>query len=95
MPSHTFTRYATGKIHHSNRAAACSFSSVSQTAEELHRSDYQVYAYLQRRAGRSRAPGARGAAEIASRSIRKCVVSARAGPDAGYFALAAIPARYL
>src|SRR5439155_172981 len=48
MPSHTFTRvgYWQNSID-SNRAAAAASRRVGQTAEELHASDYQVYAYLQ------------------------------------------------
>jgi len=48
MPSHTFTRvgYWQNSID-SNRAAAAASRREGQTAEELHASDYLVYAYLQ------------------------------------------------
>src|SRR6185436_1592485 len=48
MPSHTFTR--TGYWQESiatNIAAAASAKREGQTAEELHASDYEIYAYLQ------------------------------------------------
>src|SRR6266853_2620147 len=48
MPSHTFTRvgYWQDSID-TNTAAAAAAKSEGQTAEELHASDYTVYAYLQ------------------------------------------------
>ena len=48
MPSHTFTRtgYWQDSID-SNMAAAAASRREGQTAEELHASDYQIYAYLQ------------------------------------------------
>jgi len=95
MPSHTFTRigYWQDSID-SNRAAAAASRRVGQTAEELHASDYQVYAYLQTAQDEAARRVLDGLPEIASRFDPKVVVSGAAGPDAGYFALAAIPARY-
>ena len=95
MPSHTFTR--TGDWQESidtNIAAAVAARREGQTAEELHATDYEIYAYLQ--------TGQDGAArqivdclpEIASRFDPKAVLSGAGGPAVGYFALAAIPARY-
>jgi len=48
MPSHTFTRlgYWQDSID-SNLAAAAAARREGQTAEELHASDYETYAYLQ------------------------------------------------
>ena len=48
MPSHTFTRtgYWQESID-SNIAAAAASRREGQTAEELHASDYEIYAYLQ------------------------------------------------
>ena len=48
MPSHTFTRtgYWQDSIN-SNIAAAAAAKREGQTAEELHASDYETYAYLQ------------------------------------------------
>jgi hypothetical protein len=95
MPSHTFTR--TGLWQESidsNIAAAAAARREGQTAEELHASDYLMYAYLQ--TGQDVAAQRLLAAlpEIASRFEPKAVVGGAGGPGAGYFALAAIPARY-
>jgi hypothetical protein len=95
MPSHTFTRlgYWQESID-SNRAAAAAARSQGQTAEELHASDYETYAYLQtgQDAAASRIvdllPG------LAARFDPKAVLIGAGPPAAGYFALAAIPARY-
>ena len=95
MPSHTFTRtgYWQDSIR-SNVAAAASAKRAGETGEELHASDYEIYAYLQ--SGQDEA--ARGVLgtlpEIASRFEPDKVISGAASPSVGYFALAAIPARY-
>jgi hypothetical protein len=95
MPSHTFTRtgYWRESID-SNIAAAAAARREGQTAEELHASDYEIYAYLQ--TGQDEAAGriVSSLREIASRFDPKAVISGAGGPAAGYFALAAIPARY-
>ena len=95
MPSHTFTRlgYWQESID-SNVAAAAAARREGQTAEELHASDYEIYAYLQ--SGQDAAAGriVNSLPEIASRFDPKVVVGGAGGPLAGYFALAAIPARY-
>jgi hypothetical protein len=95
MPSHTFTRlgYWQESID-SNVAAADAARRENQTAEELHASDYEMYAYLQ--TGQDRAAGrlANSLPQIAARFDPNAVLSGAAGPPAGYFALAAIPARY-
>jgi hypothetical protein len=95
MPSHTFTRtgYWQESID-SNLAAAAAARREGQTAEELHASDYEIYAYLQ--IGQDEAAGriVNSLPEIASRFDPKAVISGAGGPSVGYFALAAIPARY-
>src|SRR5437773_7859682 len=95
MPSHTFTRvgYWQDSID-GNRAAAAASRREGQTAEELHASDYQGYAYLQTAQDEAARKVLEALPEIASRFDPRVVVSGAAGPDAGYFALAAIPARY-
>src|SRR2546425_795476 len=95
MPSHTFTRtgYWQDSIN-SNVAAAAASRREGQTAEELHASDYQVYAYLQTAQDEAAERLLKSLPEIASRFDPKVVISGAAGPSAGYFALAAIPARY-
>ena len=95
MPSHTFTRtgYWQESID-SNTAAAAAARHEGQTAEELHASDYEIYAYLQ--TGQDQAAGriVNSLPEIATRFDPKAVISGAGGPAVGYFALAAIPARY-
>jgi hypothetical protein len=95
MPSHTFTRtgYWQDSIA-SNIAAAASAKREGQTAEELHASDYEIYAYLQ--TGQDQAAGhvLSSLPEIESRFDPKIVISGAGSPSVGYFALAAIPARY-
>ena len=95
MPSHTFTRtgYWQESID-SNIAAVAAARREGQTAEELHASDYEIYAYLQ--TGQDEAAGriVKSLPEIASRFDPKAELSGAGPPSAGYFALAAIPARY-
>jgi hypothetical protein len=95
MPSHTFTRlgYWQESIA-SNVAAAASARREGQTAEELHASDYEIYAYLQTAQDQAAGRVAESLPELASRFDPKTVISGAAGPSTGYFALAAIPARY-
>jgi hypothetical protein len=95
MPSHTFTRlgYWQESID-SNVAAAASARREGQTPEELHASDYEIYAYLQ--TGQDGAAGriTNSLPEIASRFDPQAVLGGAGGPAVGYYALAAIPARY-
>jgi hypothetical protein len=94
MPSHTFTRlgYWQESID-ANAASAAAAKRDHATAEELHASDYQVYAYLQ--SGRDAAAKylLDSLPEIAARFDPEAVASAAPGV-AGVFALAAIPARW-
>jgi hypothetical protein len=95
MPSHTFTR--TGNWQESidtNIAAAAAARREGQTAEELHASDYEIYAYLQTGQDEAARRLVASLPEIASRFDPKAVLSGAGSPSAGYFALAAIPARY-
>ena len=95
MPSHTFTRlgYWQESID-SNIAAAASARRQRQTAEELHASDYEIYAYLQTGQDQAARLIVESLPQIASRFDPKQVIGGAGGPSAGYFALAAIPARY-
>jgi len=95
MPSHTFTRtgYWQESID-SNIAAAASARREGQTAEELHASDYEIYAYLQTGQDAAARRILDSLPEIASRFDPETVVGGAGGPSVGYFALAAIPARY-
>jgi hypothetical protein len=95
MPSHTFTR--TGNWQESiasNVAAADAARREGQTAEELHATDYEIYAYLQTGQDEAARRIVDSLPEIASRFDPKVVISGAGSPAVGYFALAAIPARY-
>ena len=95
MPSHTFTRmgYWQESID-SNIAAAAAARREGQTAEELHASDYEIYAYLQTGQDEAARRVLDSLPEIASRFDPNAMLNGAGGPSAGYFALAAIPARY-
>jgi hypothetical protein len=95
MPSHTFTRlgYWQESID-SNVAAAAAARRQGQTSEELHASDYEIYAYLQTGQDEAAARILSSLPAIASRFDPLAVLIGAAPPSAGYFALAAIPARY-
>jgi len=95
MPSHTFTRtgYWQESIQ-SNIAAAAAAKHESQTAEELHASDYEIYAYLQTGQDAAARQLLASLPEIASRFDPKVVIGGAGSPSVGYFALAAIPARF-
>ncbi len=95
MPSHTFTRlgYWQESID-SNAAAAAAARRQGQTAEELHASDYETYAYLQTGQDEAAARIVKSLPEMASRFDPKVLLIGAGPPSAGYFALAAIPARY-
>ena len=94
MPSHTFTRV--GSWHESidaNRASAEAARKDNAAAEELHALDYQAYAYLQLAQD---AAARRTIDDIAALGAKIDAPGAgnAAPPTAGYYALAAIPARY-
>ncbi len=95
MPSHTFTRlgYWQESID-SNVAAAAAARRQGQTAEELHASDYEIYAYLQTGQDEAADRIVRSLPEMASRFDPKAMLIGAGPPAAGYFAIAAIPARY-
>ncbi len=95
MPSHTFTR--TGfwqESIDSNIAAAAAARREGQTAEELHATDYEIYAYLQTGQDEAASRILNSLPDIAARFDPNAVISGAGGPSGGYFALAAIPARY-
>src|SRR5215469_13485315 len=95
MPSHTFTRlgYWQESID-SNLAAAAAARRLGQTSEELHASDYETYAYLQTGQDQAAERIVNSLPEIAARFDPKAVFIGAGPPSGGYFALAAIPARY-
>lgn len=94
MPSHTFTR--TGDWQPSidtNLASAAAARAANQPADELHASDYMVYAYLQTAQDRAARRWVDAAADAFSRFDAEAATGA-APASAAYYARAAIPARY-
>jgi hypothetical protein len=94
MPSHTYTRVGDWQESiEANRKSKAAASLVNQGAEELHAGDYMMYAYLQ--TGQDRA--ARALLETIPLMVARFDPTKPAGaapPQAGYFAMAAMPARY-
>jgi tetratricopeptide (TPR) repeat protein len=94
MPSHTFTRvgYWQDSID-TNIASAATALRDGAVSEALHAMDYQVYAYLQT----AQDDAARGVVDEAPRVLAQLDPDALGGaapPVAGFYAAAAIPARY-
>lgn len=95
MPSHTFTR--TGDWQASidaNIAAVASARRAGQTPEELHATDYMVYAYLQTAQDEAARHQVDSLAQIFARFDPASPNTGAASPAAAYFARAASPARY-
>jgi tetratricopeptide (TPR) repeat protein len=95
MPSHTFTRVGSWKESaDTNRLSEQTALQQGVATEALHAMDYQAYAYLQMAQDRA----ARDVIERLPAAVALFDPAATAGgaapPMAGYFALAAIPARY-
>lgn len=95
MPSHTFTRvgYWQDSID-ANVAAVAAARREGQTAEELHATDYMTYAYLQTAQDRAARRLVDSLPETLARFDPAVVISGAASPATGYFASAAIPARF-
>ena len=94
MPSHTFTRVgAWQESIDTNIASVAAARRDHAVAEELHATDYQMYAYLQTAQDTAARRILDSLPEISSRFDPNAVGSAAPG-SAGIFALAAIPARY-
>jgi hypothetical protein len=94
MPSHTFTRVgAWQESIDTNRASAAAARKDGATAEELHALDYQAYAYLQL-AQDAAAKGTVDAVPALAPKIHTSGAGNAAPPAAGFYAAAAIPARY-
>jgi tetratricopeptide (TPR) repeat protein len=95
MPSHTFTRV--GKWEESIDAniasAAAARKDKGAAAEELHATDYEVYAYLQTAQDRAARKLVDEVSAIAARIDAEAAGGA-APAVAGFFAQAAVPARY-
>jgi len=94
MPAHTFTRVGHWQASiDTNIASAAAAKRDHATSEELHASDYQMYAYLQTAQDAAAKRLLDSLPEIVSRFDPKGLGSA-APPSAGWFAYAAIPARW-
>jgi len=95
MPSHTFTRVGSwNEAAATNRLSEQTALQQGVATEALHAMDYQAYAYLQMvQDGAARAVIERLPAAVALFEPAATAGSA-APPMAGYFALAAIPARF-
>ncbi len=95
MPSHTFTRLGEWQASiDSNIASASAARKAGRAADELHASDYMVYAYLQTAQDLAAERVANSASEVFSRFDPKLQTAGAGGPAVAYFASAAIPARY-
>lgn len=94
MPSHTFTRVgAWQESIDANLASAAAARKDNATAEELHALDYQAYAYLQV----ARDTSARRTVDALPALVPRIATTGAgnaAPPAAGFYAAAAIPARY-
>ncbi|HXG90094.1 MAG TPA: hypothetical protein VNJ02_17340 [Vicinamibacterales bacterium] len=94
MPSHTFTRLGLWQQSiDTNIASADAARRQRITGEELHATDYQIYAYLQTGQDEAAKRLIDALAEIAAR-YDPSGPSGAAPPSAAYYALAAIPARF-
>jgi hypothetical protein len=94
MPSHTFTRIGDWQASiDTNLASAAAARAAGQPADELHASDYMVYAYLQTGQDRAAKRWVDSAAETFLR-FDPAAANGAAPASAAYFARAAIPARY-
>jgi tetratricopeptide (TPR) repeat protein len=94
MPSHTFTRVGSWKESIATNIAS-EKTSLEQNVigEALHAMDYQTYAHLQLAQDR-RALAARDRAPSTLAKLDPNAMGGAAPPMAGFFAAAAIPARY-
>jgi hypothetical protein len=95
MPSHTFTRIGDWQDSiDANIASAAAARRDGQVSEELHASDYMVYAYLQTAQDSAAQHVMESAVQTFSRFDSAVLAGGAASPAAAYFARAAIPARY-
>jgi hypothetical protein len=94
MPSHTFTRVGLWQQSiDTNIASATAARQAKITGEELHATDYQIYAYLQT-AQDAEARRLLDSLPAIKARFDPSAPSGAAPPSAAYYALAAIPARW-
>jgi hypothetical protein len=95
MPSHTFTRVGSWKESaDTNRLSEQTALRQGVATEALHAMDYQAYAYLQMVQDRAARDVIERLPTAAAQFDPAATAGGAAPPMAGYFALAAIPARY-
>lgn len=96
MPSHTFTRLGDWQASIvANIASAAAARNEGQPVDELHASDYLVYAYLQTAQDGAARRVVNSAVQIFLRFDPEVLIGGAGSPAAAYFAHAAIPARYV
>lgn len=94
MPSHIFTRVGSwDESIETNLASLSASRREGSVNEQLHASDYLIYAYLQSGRDTAAAGVVQALPEIESR-FNPDVISGAAPASAAYFAMNAIPARY-
>jgi len=95
MPSHTFTRVGSWQESvETNRLSEESAVRQGVATEALHAMDYQIYAYLQMAQDRAARAVLERVPPVAARLDATATTGGAAPPLAGFYALAAIPARY-
>jgi tetratricopeptide (TPR) repeat protein len=96
MPSHIFTRVGSWEESiETNIASAAAAKREGSIPEQLHASDYLVYAYLQSGRDAEAAAVVQSAAKTVAGLNANAPQTGAAPPSAGFFATAAIPARYV
>jgi Tfp pilus assembly protein PilF len=94
MPSHTYTRVGEWERSvEANLRSAEAARREGSVAEELHAGDYRMYAFLQLGRDSAAREIITGLPSLASR-INPTAIGTGAPPAAGYYAIAAIPARW-
>ena len=94
MPSHTYTRVGHWQQSiDANTSSADAARREGSTAEELHAEDYRMYAHLQLGQDSAALQILSTLPDVAIR-LDPNAIGTGAPPAAGYFAIAAIPARY-
>jgi tetratricopeptide (TPR) repeat protein len=95
MPSHTFTRVGSWQESvDTNRRSEQTALTQGSATEALHAMDYQTYAHLQMAQDAAALEVLTRLPEVEARFDATAVTGGAAPPMAGFYALAAIPARY-
>lgn len=95
MPSHTFTRVGDWQDSiDANITSAAAARNAGQVPDELHATDYMVYAYLQTAQDNAAKHQVESVVESFARYDPAVPATGAASPVTAYFARAAVPARY-